>query len=223
MPRSRYDRQAAIVPRARIEECKATVVGVGAIGRNVAIQLASIGAPDLQLIDFDIVEETNVVTQGYHQEDIGKSKVDTTAEMCARINPNINITKRNARFSRYGEHGNAIFCCVDDMDIRKMIWETVSEKADFFIDGRMSAEVLRVLAADTPENKRYYPTTLFPQANAYAGACTARSTAFCANIAAGFLVSSFSKWLRDIPLEPDFTLNLLATEITFPKDELKTI
>ncbi len=33
----RYSRQRDIVPAARIAECKATVIGVGAIGRQVAL------------------------------------------------------------------------------------------------------------------------------------------------------------------------------------------
>ena len=44
----RYSRQRDIVPAERIAECKATVIGVGAIGRQVALQLAAIGIPWLQ-------------------------------------------------------------------------------------------------------------------------------------------------------------------------------
>ena len=46
--------------RKRIMDCKATVIGVGAIGRQVAIQLTAIGVPHLQLIDFDHVEIGNL-------------------------------------------------------------------------------------------------------------------------------------------------------------------
>ena len=216
---NRYNRQASIIPRSKIEECNPTIIGVGAIGRNVAIQMAAIGAPRLHLIDFDTVEETNVVTQGFFQEDIGKKKVEATADFCKRINPEIKVTTKDGRWSRIGVHGNVIFCCVDNMDVRKKIWDTIGMSSELFIDGRMSAESLRVLAADTPENKEYYPSTLFTQEEAYEGSCTARSTTFCANIAAGFLVSNFAKWLRGFMLEPDVMLNLLAPQITYMKDE----
>ena len=43
MSNERFSRQADIVPRDRILDCKATVIGVGAIGRQVAIQLTAIG------------------------------------------------------------------------------------------------------------------------------------------------------------------------------------
>ncbi|MBE3097256.1 MAG: ThiF family adenylyltransferase [Planctomycetes bacterium] len=47
------------MPAERLAECRATVVGVGAIGRQVALQLAAIEIPWLQLVDFDTVEESN--------------------------------------------------------------------------------------------------------------------------------------------------------------------
>ena len=39
----RYSRQQDIVPEERMAECKVTIVGVGAIGRQVALQLAAMG------------------------------------------------------------------------------------------------------------------------------------------------------------------------------------
>ena len=80
--------------------------------------------------------------------------------------------------------------------------------------GRMSAEVIRVLAAELPWDDRFYPTTLFAAEEAYAGACTARSTIYTASIAAGLMVSQMTKWLRRLPTDPDLTLNLLAAELT---------
>ena len=53
-------RQRDIVPPERLAACKATVIGVGAIGRQVALQLAAIGVPHLQFIDFDTVEPVNL-------------------------------------------------------------------------------------------------------------------------------------------------------------------
>ena len=61
MSSERYCRQKDIVPPDRLAECKATVVGVGAIGRQVALQLAAMGVPWLKLVDFDIVDENMVV------------------------------------------------------------------------------------------------------------------------------------------------------------------
>jgi sulfur carrier protein ThiS adenylyltransferase len=78
----------------------------------------------------------------------------------------------------------------------------------------MSAEVLRVLVAHDVASRRHYPTTLFAAEEAYAGSCTAKTTIYCANVAAGFMLAQFAKWLRRLPIDPDVTLNLLTAEVT---------
>ena len=123
----RYSRQRDIVPAERLATCKATVIGVGAIGRQVALQLAAMGIPWLQLIDFDIVEESNLASQGYLEEDLSKPKVAATAELCRRINSGLEIQQVNDRFRRSMEIGNAVFCCVDSISIRQLIWESVKD------------------------------------------------------------------------------------------------
>ena len=82
----RYSRQRDIVPPERIAACHATVIGVGAIGRQVALQLTAMGVPWFQLIDHDVVEISNLASQGYLEADLGKLKVEATAEQCRRIN-----------------------------------------------------------------------------------------------------------------------------------------
>ncbi len=62
-------------------------------------------------------------------------------------------------------------------------------------------------------SRQHYPTTLFGAEEAYAGSCTAKSTIFCANIAAGLMVAQFAKFLRRFPVEPDLHLNLLSAEL----------
>ena len=210
----RYSRQKDIVPPERLAICKATVIGVGAIGRQVALQLVAIGIPWLQLVDFDIVETTNLASQGYLEDDLGRLKVEATAAQCRRINSSIEAIPVAERFRRSMEIGNTVFVCVDKIDVRRLIWEAVKNTASFYVDGRMSAEVLRVLTAWDSESRRQYPTTLFRTDEAFIGPCTAKTTIYCANIAAGLMVSQFTKYLRQLPIEPDIQLNLLASELS---------
>jgi len=212
--KERYSRQKDIVPAERLAECQATVIGVGAIGRQVALQLAAMGIPCLQLIDFDTVEESNIATQGYFEEDLGKLKVRATAETCHCINSNLKIYVIENRFRRSEKIGNVVFCCVDGIETRKLIWQAVKDKANFFCDGRMTAEVLRILTACDYESRRHYPNTLFPAEEAYAGPCTAKTTIYCANIAAGLMVAQFTKYLRRLPVDSDIQLNLLTSELS---------
>ena len=210
----RYSRQKDIVPPDRLAVCRATVIGVGAIGRQVALQLAAMGVPWLQLIDFDVVEPSNLASQGYLEEDLGRPKVEATGELCHRISNGLELHQENERFRRSMEIGTAIFCAVDKIDIRRTIWDALKDKATFFTDGRMSAEILRVLTACDAATRKHYPTTLFAAGEAYAGPCTAKTTIFCANIAAGIMVSQFAKYLRHLPVDADVQLNLLSSELT---------
>jgi sulfur carrier protein ThiS adenylyltransferase len=206
-------RQRDIVPPQALAKCHATIIGVGAIGRQVALQLAAIGVPWLQLIDFDIVEAVNLAPQGYLEADLGKSKVEATATLCRQFNSQLELVEVRGRYHRsQAEIGDAVFCCVDSIETRRLIWESLRDRVRFWCDGRMSAEVLRVLTVADAPSRKHYPTTLFTAREAFQGACTAKSTIFCANIAAGLMVAQFAKWLRRLPADADLTLNLLAGE-----------
>jgi len=209
----RFSRQADIVPRERILDCKATVIGVGAIGRQVALQLTAIGVPHLQLIDFDQVEISNLATQGYLVTDMNQPKVDATAAFCRQMNSDLNVEVILDRFKRSTPVGNCVFCCVDSIVTRKLIWDAVKDKVNFYCDGRMSAEVLRIVTACDEKGRQYYPQTLFTAEQAQAGPCTAKATIYCANIAAGFMLAQFTKYLRLLPVDPDIQINLLASEL----------
>ena len=210
----RYSRQKDIVPAQRIADCKATVIGVGAIGRQVALQLTAMGIPWLQLIDSDSVETSNLASQGYLQNDLGRPKVQATADMCQNINHHLEVDEVNDRFRRSMQIGDVVFCCVDSINTRKLIWEAAKDKVRFFTDGRMSAEVLRILTACDFKSRKHYPTTLFDVEEAFVGPCTAKTTIYCANIAAGMMLSQFTRYLRQLPVDSDIQLNLLASELT---------
>jgi molybdopterin-synthase adenylyltransferase len=206
-------RQRDIVPPERLADCAVTLIGVGAIGRQVALQLAAIGVPKLVLVDFDTVEPANLACQGYLERDLGLPKVDATAGMIRQINSAVEVHAVNERFRRSMEFTPAVFVCVDQIETRSLIWQALEHRVAFFADGRMSAEVVRVLVATNPATRGHYPATLFTAAEAFSGSCTAKSTIFTANIAAGLMIQQFTRWLRHMPVDSDLTLNLLASEL----------
>ena len=217
--RERFSRQKDLVNADNLARCNISVIGVGAIGRQCALQLAAIGASNLQLIDHDIVEPSNLASQGYYENDLGQAKVDATGKICMEINKGINLSIHSNRFRRSLGVGNVIFCCVDKINTRETIWNTLKDKVDFFVDGRMSGEVLRVLAAakNNIDTMEHYTKTLFAPEEAQRGSCTAKSTIYCANIAAGKMVSKFALWLRGDMFEQDVLTNLITDEISVPE------
>ena len=208
----RFARQRDLVPRERLAATQATVIGVGAIGRQVALQLAAIGTQRIQLIDFDRVEATNVTTQGYLAADVGQSKVLATAAALRQIEPSVGVQVVEDRYRPKCPLGEAVFCCVDSISARAAIWRSASNRCQFWADGRMLGEVIRVLAVSDTKGITRYADTLFPQADVQHGSCTSRSTIYAANIAAGIMIHQFTRWLRGIPVDLDTTLNLLAGE-----------
>jgi sulfur carrier protein ThiS adenylyltransferase len=141
--------------------------------------------------------------------------VDATSNLVHQLNPGVAVDPVRDRFRRSsGGYGNVAFVCVDAIETRRLIWETLHRKAEFLCDGRMSAEVLRVLTVCDAAGKAHYPSTLFAASDAFRGSCTAKSTIYCANVAAGMMVSQFTRWLRGMPTEADLTLNLLSAELS---------
>ncbi len=61
-----------------------TICGAGALGGNLAENLARQGFRTLRLIDYDKVEERNLATQPYYKEDIGHLKIKVLAERLYR-------------------------------------------------------------------------------------------------------------------------------------------
>jgi sulfur carrier protein ThiS adenylyltransferase len=215
----RFQRQESLVPRERLAGLQASIIGVGAIGRQVALQLAALGVRKLQLADFDKVEPTNVTTQGYLHEDVGRAKVDATASAVWQIDPQIEVNTVEDRFRPQLAIGDAGFCCVDSIEARAAIWRAAGRRARFWCDGRMLGEVMRILAVTEQQGRDYYPTTLFASSEAQAGSCTSRGTIYTACIAAGLMTHQFTRWLRGLPVDQDLSLNLLASELTVVEAE----
>ncbi|MGE3410525.1 MAG: ThiF family adenylyltransferase [Pirellulales bacterium] len=209
----RFVRQAELVPHQQLAAISVTVVGVGAIGRQVALQLASLGAERLQLVDFDRVNASNVTTQGYLQSDLGLPKVLALQQSILKIDPRMAVQPVEDRYRPSLTVGEAVFCCVDSISARQAIWRGVGPRCRFWTDGRMLGETMRIVTVADEQGREHYPTTLFSQGEAQSGSCTARSTIYTANVAAGLMLHQFVRWLRQQPIDADLSLNLLASEL----------
>jgi sulfur carrier protein ThiS adenylyltransferase len=178
----------------------------------------------MDLVDPDNVGEENLATQAYRPADVGRPKVLATADDCQSIHPGVQLQTWPERFRRSmvrelvttssSTDRLAVFCCVDSMAARRLVWESVRHRAAFWADGRMAAEVVRVLASPDPIADEAYAATLFDDARAYAGgSCTAKSTVYTGSIAGGLMMTQFTRWLRGLPVDHDLLLNLLSSEL----------
>ena len=210
--KERFSRQEGLVPTEKLLAARATVIGVGAVGRQVALQLAALGVRRLLLVDFDCVDHSNVASQGYLWEDAQatRAKVKATRYHIQRIDPDIRVDVINDRFRSKLDVGETVFCCVDSISTRAAIWRSLQHRVQFWADGRMLGETIRVLAATDESSRQHYASTLFSSAQAQPGNCTSRSTIYAASIAAGLVVHQYCRWLRAIAVEADLLVDLLA-------------
>ena len=173
----RFERQAELVPPQRLESLTVDVIGVGAIGRQVALQLAALGTRRIRLFDPDHVEPTNVTTQGYSlTADLGLPKVLACQRVISGIDPSVIVEPVPDRYRSRHNASAVVFCCVDTISARAAIWRSAGTGCRFWSDGRMLGEVIRVLAVADGSGAEGYAGTLFSQSEAQTGRCTSRGT-----------------------------------------------
>ena len=97
----RDSRQRSLVPPDRLAQLHVLVIGVGAIGRQVALQLASLGVSRLTLMDHDTVGVENLAVQGYWPSDMTLQKVQATGRLCQHILPEQQLTLLAERYRRF--------------------------------------------------------------------------------------------------------------------------
>lgn len=218
----RSSRQLDLFPPDRVKTADIIVIGCGAIGRQIALMLAQCGIPRITLVDFDVVEEGNLGVQGWREADLKKTKVEALAAVMKEHNSTMEITLINDKFRRnmLKKRYDAIFCCVDNIETRGLIYGAVDMGlCGIFVDTRMSAQTFHVITiqGEVKEDHEYYRTTLFPASETQGGACTSKSTIFCSYMVAAAAVSTLSKYVCGHRIDKHILTNILSYEITFPK------
>ncbi len=78
--------------QGRLKAAKVLLVGTGGLGSPLAMYLAAAGVGTIGLVDFDVVDESNLHRQVIHgTSDVGKRKVVSAAETIADINPFVRV------------------------------------------------------------------------------------------------------------------------------------
>jgi molybdopterin/thiamine biosynthesis adenylyltransferase/rhodanese-related sulfurtransferase/molybdopterin converting factor small subunit len=101
----RYSRHL-IIPEVGIEgqqklkAAKVLLVGAGGLGAPLGLYLSAAGVGTLGLVDFDVVDFTNLQRQVIHStNDVGRKKLDSAAEKMQGINPHLKIIKHEIALS----------------------------------------------------------------------------------------------------------------------------
>ena len=102
---SRYSRhlilpEVGMEGQQRLKAAKVLCVGTGGLGSPLAFYLAAAGVGTLGLVDFDVVDASNLQRQIIHStKDIGRKKLDSAAEKLTALNPSLNVVKHEVMLS----------------------------------------------------------------------------------------------------------------------------
>lgn len=123
-----FDRLISLIGEEKfdiIKSKKIIVLGIGGVGGYVCESLVRSGIHNLTMIDFDIVEETNLNRQiiALHST-LGQKKVEVLKDRLLDINPNSNIEAISDRLTSNNLEGynlksyDYVIDCLDDMDVK---------------------------------------------------------------------------------------------------------
>ncbi len=78
----------------KLKQAKVLLVGTGGLGSPTALYLAAAGIGTIGIVDFDVVDHSNLQRQVIHgTKDVGRKKIDSAEETMRDINPYVNIVK----------------------------------------------------------------------------------------------------------------------------------
>ena len=82
----------------RLKNAKVLVVGAGGLGSPALLYLAAAGVGTLGIIDFDVVDESNLQRQIIHgQSDLGRPKAESARDSVKEVNPNTHVILHQER------------------------------------------------------------------------------------------------------------------------------
>lgn len=81
----------------KLKKSRVAVAGLGGLGSNIAVMLARVGVGTIHLIDFDVVEPSNLNRQQYFISHLGMKKTEALKHLLSQINPYINVVTDDCR------------------------------------------------------------------------------------------------------------------------------
>ena len=108
----------------KLKKAKVCILGLGGLGSNVAILLARSGIGYLKLVDFDIVEASNLNRQQYRISHIGMKKTEAIRTIIKEINPFVEVKTLDIKVDREN-----ILSVVGDVEIIVEAFDRAETKA----------------------------------------------------------------------------------------------
>jgi len=114
---NRYSRhlilpEVGVEGQRKLKAAKILCIGAGGLGSPVALYLAAAGVGTIGIVDFDVVDFSNLQRQILHTtQDVGRSKLESAKDKLLAMNPHMNVVLHNAALS--SENALEIFAPYD--------------------------------------------------------------------------------------------------------------
>ena len=173
-------RHASVFSPDAFGDKRIDIIGAGATGSRIAIEIARLGVTNMHVWDFDTIAEHNIANQAFSVGDVGRPKVEALAEHI-RMLTGLEITQHNEAVTGRTSLGRVVFLLTDTMSSRKEIFEGAiryKPAIDLMIETRMGKDEGRVYTVrpTIPADIRRWESTLCEDEEASESLCGARTT-----------------------------------------------
>jgi len=179
-----------------------TIIGCGATGSRIALEIAKLGVEDIIIYDDDTIESHNIANQAFIETcyplEEGKYKAEVISNYIKKIRGNPAVVKLEKVVDQ--TLSGVVFLLTDTMASRKEIWEA-SIKMKFnvplMIETRMDADSMRIYSVrpNNTDHIKHWESTLYEDDDAEESRCGGRtSIGATAEIISGMAVWEMLKW-----------------------------
>jgi len=195
---------------ANLRDVEFHIVGCGAIGSSVAMQLVRLGANNFHLYDFDKVEIPNIGVSQYNEQDVGLPKVGALINHMKRVNVMIQAEGTVDKFKTYeGSKEGMLILGLDSMKARRDIVEMLVKcphKPKVVIDGRMGAEHYQQYIYNNITMSQY-DKNWYSDDESDPEPCTRKATSYCSNMSGSFISNSIKNIVMKQPYFKEIIFN----------------
>ena len=210
------------------------IIGLGGIGSYVCFVLSRLGVKSMNIFDGDVIEKVNMTGQLFPMSSIGSTKSKTMGDFVKQYS---NFSVNSYGHFLFDEYPmkKIVICAVDSMEVRKNAFNTwkkfnltpegtLIDKNSIFIDGRLAAESLQILAVDSVEDITMYEKDyLFDDSEADEVICSYKQTTYSAmliggligNIVVNFVYNNTIGKFRTLPFYTSYECETMKIERTF--------
>ena len=122
----------------KIQKARIGLAGLGGLGSNCALSLVRVGFKKFTIVDFDLIDHSNLDRQFFFLDQIGEDKIKALEANLRKINPDIDIKSAKKRIEKDNvvslfEDCDVVAECFDRAEYKKMLVEELLKLGKFVV------------------------------------------------------------------------------------------